>query len=153
MNLVSDSWPIYSMLLVSATAGPMLDPSMQFSLVSSREADPPVFILSFNSTQGPPTEVNCTVDGDPVTVPEQDLSRLVRQFTIPSVVEIGVTVRQRRGGTYNCTVIMKGVNENSTFFTIGSNSTTTSVAGKPVFTLALFIISFLSKLCSFGCSS
>ena len=103
---------------------------MQFSLVSSREADPPVFILSFNSTRGPPTEVSCTVDGDPVTVPEEDLSRLVRRFTIPSVVEIGVTVRQRRGGTYNCTVIMKGVNESSEFFTIGTNSTTSTISGK-----------------------
>lgn len=113
----------------SCTAGPMLDPSMQFSLVSPREADPPVFTLSFNSTLGPPTEVSCTVDGDPVTVPEEDLSRLVRRFTIPSVVEIGVTMRQRRGGTYNCTVIMKGVND-SEFFTIGTNSTTTDIFGK-----------------------
>ena len=116
--------------LFFSLAGPMVDPSMQFSLVSPREADPPVFILSFNSTQGPPTEVNCTVDGDPVVVPAEDLSRVVHEFTIPSLVEVAVTFRQRRGGEYNCTVSLIGVNEDSKFFTISTNSTSTTVLGK-----------------------
>ena len=111
------------------TAGPMVDTSMQFSLVSPRNADPPVFTLSFNSTQGPPTAVNCTVDGDPVVVTAADLSRLVHRFTFPSVVEAAVTFRERRGGVYKCTVTLMGVNEESEFFTIGTSYSTLEITG------------------------
>ena len=116
-------------LFLSSLAGPMVDPSMQFSLVSPRDADPPVFTLSFNSTQGPPTAVNCTVDGDPVVVTAADLSRLVHRFTFPSVVEVAVTFRERRGGMYNCTVTLMGVNEESQFFTIGTSYSTLEMQG------------------------
>lgn len=116
-------------MLINA-AGPLVDPTMQLSLVSSRDVEPPVFTLSFNSTQGPPTEVNCTVDGTAVSVPEEDLTRSVVEVNLPSVVEIGVTFRQRLGGMYICTVNLKGVNNNSALFTLASNSSLLSVSGK-----------------------
>ena len=138
--------------LFFSLAGPMVDPSMQFSLVSPREADPPVFILSFNSTQGPPTEVNCTVDGDPVDIPAEDLSQVVHGFTIPSLVEVAVTFRQRRGGEYNCTVSLIGVNEDSKFFTISTNSSMLRVAGThthhmlmPMVLLAVLYLSLVAE--------
>ena len=44
-------------------AGPVVDNNVQFELTSSRDADPPQFNLAFNSSNGPPTHLNCTLDG------------------------------------------------------------------------------------------
>ena len=74
---------------------------MQFSLLStSRLATPPVFSLSFNVSDGPPTTVSCTVDGNGIST---ELSRVIvngLRFT----TRVAVTVRQREAGIYQCTV-------------------------------------------------
>ena len=44
-------------------AGPVVDTNMQFSLVPTRDADALQFTLTFNSSFGPPTVVECVVDG------------------------------------------------------------------------------------------
>uniref|UniRef100_A0A1X7SN09 Ig-like domain-containing protein n=1 Tax=Amphimedon queenslandica TaxID=400682 RepID=A0A1X7SN09_AMPQE len=55
--------------------GPDADPTMQFSLLStSRLATPPVFSLSFNVSDGPPTIVSCSVNGNGITT---ELSRVI----------------------------------------------------------------------------
>uniref|UniRef100_A0A1X7TVJ3 protein-tyrosine-phosphatase n=1 Tax=Amphimedon queenslandica TaxID=400682 RepID=A0A1X7TVJ3_AMPQE len=54
--------------------GPDADPTMQFSLLStSRLATPPVFSLSFNVSDGPPTTVSCSVNGSGIST---ELSRV-----------------------------------------------------------------------------
>uniref|UniRef100_A0A1X7T0C2 Ig-like domain-containing protein n=1 Tax=Amphimedon queenslandica TaxID=400682 RepID=A0A1X7T0C2_AMPQE len=55
--------------------GPDADPTMQFSLLStSRLATPPVFSLSFNVSDGPPTTVSCSVNGNGIST---ELSRVI----------------------------------------------------------------------------
>uniref|UniRef100_A0A1X7TGS7 Fibronectin type-III domain-containing protein n=1 Tax=Amphimedon queenslandica TaxID=400682 RepID=A0A1X7TGS7_AMPQE len=55
--------------------GPDADPTMQFSLLStSRLATPPVFSLSFNVSDGPPTTVRCSVNGNGIST---ELSRVI----------------------------------------------------------------------------
>ena len=71
---------------------------MQFFV--SRLATPPVFSLSFNVSDGPPTTVSCTVDGNGIST---ELSRVIvngLRFT----TRVAVTVRQREAGIYQCTV-------------------------------------------------
>ena len=55
----------------------MIENPMQFSLLSvnSVDSDPPVFTLSFNVTNYPPSVVTCTVDG--VDVRNIDIEREV----------------------------------------------------------------------------
>ena len=76
---------------------------MKFSLISTRDANPPVFALIFNVSNGPPTDVNCTVGSNPFTIASGDLSRVVVNGT-GSITQVTVTVRMRQAGTYQCTV-------------------------------------------------
>ena len=89
--------------------GPDADSSMQFSLISTRDANPPVFTLTFNVSDGPPTDVNCTDGSNPFTIASGDLSRVV--VNGPGfVTQVTVTVRMRQAGTYQCIVSNEGVN-------------------------------------------
>uniref|UniRef100_A0A1X7UTI1 Uncharacterized protein n=1 Tax=Amphimedon queenslandica TaxID=400682 RepID=A0A1X7UTI1_AMPQE len=80
--------------------GPDADPTMQFSLLStSRLATPPVFSLSFNVSDGPPTTVSCSVNGNGIST---ELSRVI-------VNESGSATRVTaanlsKAGNYQCTV-------------------------------------------------
>ena len=81
--------------------GPDADVKMQFSLLSTnRLTNPPVFSLSFNVSDGPPTIVNCAVNGKGVST---KLSRAIVNGT-GSVTGVTVTVRLREAGNYQCTV-------------------------------------------------
>ena len=73
---------------------------MQFSLLStSRLATPPVFSLSFNVSDGPPTTVNCTVNGNEIST---ELSRVIVDGT-GSITRVTVT-DLTEAGSYQCTV-------------------------------------------------
>ena len=76
---------------------------MQFSLISTRDTNPPVFTLTFNVSNGPPTDVTCTDGSNPFTIASGDLSRVVVNGP-ESVTWVTVTVRMRQAGTYQCTV-------------------------------------------------
>ena len=81
--------------------GPDADPTMQFSLLStSRLATPPVFSLSFNVSDGPPTTVSCSVNGNGIST---ELSRVIVNGS-ESVTRVTVIVREREAGNYHCTV-------------------------------------------------
>ena len=76
---------------------------MQFSLISTRDANPPVFTLTFNVSDGPPTDINCTDGNNLFTIASGDLSRVVVNGT-GSVTQVTLTVRMRQAGTYQCNV-------------------------------------------------
>ena len=74
---------------------------MQFSLLStSRLATPPVFSLSFNVSDGPPTNVSCSVNGNEIST---ELSRVIVNGS-GFVTRVTVTVRLREAGNYECNV-------------------------------------------------
>ena len=73
---------------------------MQFSLLStSRLATPPVFSLSFNVSDGPPTTVSCSVNGNGIST---EVSRVIVNGP-GSVTRVTVT-NLREAGNYQCTV-------------------------------------------------
>ena len=76
---------------------------MQFFFISTRDVNPPVFTLTFNVSDGPPTDVNCTDGSNPFTIASGDLSRVTVNGT-GSITQVTVTVRMRQAGTYQCTV-------------------------------------------------
>ena len=84
--------------------GPDTDPSMKLFLVSTRNANPPVFTLSFNVSDGPPTNVTCTDGTNPLTIDSNDLSHVIVNGP-QSVTKVTVTVRMRQAGIYQCTVL------------------------------------------------
>ena len=76
---------------------------MQFSLLStSRLATPPVFSLSFNVSDGPPTTVSCTVNGVDIFPIFTKLSRVIVNGT-GSITRVTVT-DLTEAGNYQCTV-------------------------------------------------
>ena len=92
----------------------------EFGLVStSRDTDPPVFILTFEVDRRPPTDVTCTVEvdygGSPVktNITYDDLSREVLVSEDPISVQVIVTIGMRQGGTYQCTVSNDAPNGNT----------------------------------------
>ena len=84
------------------TAGPVVNSSVQFSLISSRDADPPQFTLSFNVSNAPATTVNCSVNDVPIE--NMSVSRDILDGEPPTLTEVTVTIRQRSAGVCNCTV-------------------------------------------------
>ena len=109
---------------------------MQFSLISTRDANPPVFTLTFNVSDGPPTDVNCTDGSNPFTIASGDLSRVVVNGP-GSITQVTVTVRMRQAGTYQCTVSnakvtngpIPGYNTNQFINATSSNSTSQPITG------------------------
>ena len=74
---------------------------MHFSLISTRIATPSVFTLTFNVSDGPPTNVSCSV-GDSM-LPVRHLSREIINGT-GFITQVTVTVESSQAGDYKCTV-------------------------------------------------
>ena len=88
---------------------PVID-EFSFQLLSSVIADPPVFSLSFNVTDRPPTNVTCSIDGYQFIISDNDLIRTVirtQDNNEPSdsiLVQVSVMFRLRVAGLYQCNV-------------------------------------------------
>ena len=94
---------------------------MKFTLISARDSNPSVFTLTFNVTDGPPTDVTCVVNLNPINY---DLSRSV--LNGPGfVTQVTITVRMRQTGTYQCTVSNARVDAGTIDSVTAINSTST----------------------------
>ena len=78
--------------------------NLEFSLLSTRDANPPVFTLYFNVTNTPPTTVTCSVNDNTFNITENDLNRVPDISTDSIRVGVTVTIRRREAGEYSCTV-------------------------------------------------
>ena len=121
---------------------------MQFSLVSTRDADPPQFTLTFNSSFGPPTAVECVVDDSSLNTSQYSVYREVknahfvrngdRDLMNPShpdtldVTEVTVTMRVKQAGVYVCTVTVMGRNDNipQQAVALGTGNSTANITSK-----------------------
>ena len=84
---------------------PAVDGSTTFSLTSTtRDADPPVFTLTFNVTTGSPLSVICTVGNSTFDINGTDLRREVINAIDPIQVSVTATHRTREPGSYQCQV-------------------------------------------------
>ena len=104
---------------------------MQFSLISTRDADPPVFTFTFNVSNGPPTNVICTDGSNPFNIVFSDLSRVVVNGP-GSVTQVTVTVRMRQAGTYQCTVSNARVTNGPVLGYSGPNATNSNSTSHPI---------------------
>ena len=100
---------------------------MQFSLISTRDVNPPVFTLTFNVSDGPPTNVTCTDGSNPFTIASGDLSRVVVNGP-GSVTQVTVIVRMRQASTYQCTVSNARVTDGLITNETGPNATSSNSA-------------------------
>lgn len=140
----------YSNIHRHCADGPAVDTSMQFALISSRDADPPVYTLTFNSSNGPPTVVECTRDGQVLDTSLYTVSRevLQAQFVqngdidsvnasepdMPDVTKVTVTVMEREAGEMRCNVTVVSRNDSipQQVVTFGTGSSTFTITGNYV---------------------
>ena len=101
---------------------------MQFSLLCiSRLATPPVFSLSFNVSEGPPTTVSCTVNGVDIFPIIPKLSRLIVNGT-GSITKVTVT-NLTEAGNYQCTVSNNRIGITINGVTAVSSNSSLNVSG------------------------
>ena len=81
-----------------------MDKALTFTLLSTRDANPPEFTLYFNVTNTLPTTVICSVNNNAFNITEKDLNRVPDISTDPIRVGVVVTIRKRDAGEYTCTV-------------------------------------------------
>ena len=83
--------------------GPIVDhnKALTFTLLSTRDTNPPVFTLYFNVTNTPPTTVTCSVNDNTVNI---NVNRVPDITADPIRVAVSVTIRKREAGEYTCTV-------------------------------------------------
>lgn len=84
-------------------AGPRLISPVQFSLVSSRAANPLVFTLTFLIADSPATTVDCSRDETPLRQPQVAVLRRIVN-TERSITEVTLEFRTGERGVYNCTI-------------------------------------------------
>ena len=78
--------------------------NLEFTLLSTRDANPPVFILYFEVSNTPPTTVTCSVNGNTFNITAEDLYRVPDISTDPIRVAVIATIRKREAGEYTCIV-------------------------------------------------
>lgn len=106
--------------------GPRADnETLQFNLLSPREANLPVFTLTFNITHRPPTNVSCTLNNSLLST--DDITREVIQFIHPIIVMVTVTIRGRERGEYRCSVTNSRVDNLNV---LPANTSTKFITGK-----------------------
>ena len=104
---------------------------MQFSFISTRDVNPPVFTLTFTVSDGPPTNVTCTDGSNPFAIASGDLSRVIMNG-LGSVTQVTVTVRMRQAGIYQCTVSNARVTNGPSPGQSGPNATSSSSTSQPI---------------------
>ena len=122
-----------------SSAGPMVG-SITFALISTRDANPPVFTLTFTSSFGPPTVVTCALNDIALNTSLYTVSREVTrpQYTSSErdMTRVTVTMRTRQSGAYRCSVTVMGRNDASPqqVVTLGNtvNTTTADITGKNI---------------------
>ena len=108
--------------------GPDADSTMQFSLLSTSRLAP-VFSLSFNVFNGPPTVVDCTVNGVDIFPISPKLSRVIVNGT-GSITRVTVT-DLTEAGNYQCTVSNERVADGTiNGVTAVSSTSSLSIGGK-----------------------
>ena len=78
--------------------------ALTFSLLSTRDVNPPVFNLSFHVINTPPTTVICSVNDNSFNIRKEDLNRVPDISTDPIRITVTATIRKREAGKYACTV-------------------------------------------------
>ena len=76
---------------------------MRFSLISTRIATPSVFTLTFNVSDGPPTNVSCSSVGYSILPVRHFISREIINGT-GFITQVTVTVESRQADDYKCAV-------------------------------------------------
>lgn len=101
---------------------------MQFTLLTSnRLATPPVFSLSFNVNNGPPTTVKCSVNENEIPT---ELYRAI-VYGPGFVTRVSVTVRLREAGNYQFTVSNDRVTDGTiNFITAMSSISSLTIRGQ-----------------------
>ena len=87
---------------------PLADSNMILSILTQRYINPPMFSLMFNVSNGPPTNISCTVNGsDILAAVTRVIGDSMRSVTVVTVKGL------REAGNYQCTVTNNRVTDDT----------------------------------------
>ena len=81
-----------------------MDGNVRFSMVSANDVIPAVFRLSFNVTDGPPSNINCSINDVMIAVSEKLIVREVLEHVLPILTCVTVILQTGEEGQYKCVV-------------------------------------------------
>ena len=118
--------------------------SLTFALLSTRDANPPVFTLYFDVTNTPPTTVTCSVNNNTFNITEKDLNRVPEITVDPIRIGVTVTIKRREAGEYTCT-IRTDISVSPAPFQTTATTPSISISGKIVLLCYNFVITIFSN--------
>ena len=80
-------------------------------MVSANDVVPAVFSLSFNVSDGPPSNITCSINGVMIALPEELIIREVLEPVLPILTRVTIIFSAGEEGQYNCTVSNSRVDE------------------------------------------
>ena len=88
-----------------------MDGNVHFSMVSANDVIPAVFSFTFNVSDGPPTNINCSINDVMIAVPEELIVREVLEPVLSILTRVTVIFQTGEGGQYKCAVFNSRVDE------------------------------------------
>ena len=88
-----------------------MDGNVQFSMVSANDVIPAVFPLSFNASDGPPSNINCSINDVMIAVPEDLIVQEVLEPVLSNLTRVTVILQTGEGGHYKCVISNSRVDE------------------------------------------
>jgi hypothetical protein len=79
----------------------ILDYRYQFDLLSSRNARPTKWAVSFTVIGGTATYINCSINGNTLT---PTINREVLSYKLPTKIAVSMIFNSRQSGWYNCSI-------------------------------------------------
>ena len=128
-------------MIIIFIGGPSVDHynGLTFSLLSTRDANPPVFTLYFNVTNTPPTTVTCSVNDNTFNITEKDLNHVPEITADPIRIGVTVTIRRREAGEYTCT-IRTDISVSPAPFNTTATTPGINISGKILFLLCYNVV-------------
>ena len=103
--------PVCSYSRLVPVDGPDVDGNIQFSMVSANDVVPAVFSLSFNVSDGPPSNINCSINDVMIAVPEELIVRKELEPVLCNLTLVTVIFQTGEEGQCKCMVSNSRVDE------------------------------------------
>ena len=80
-------------------------------MVSANDVIPAVFSFSFNVSDGPPSNISCSVNDVMIAVPEELIVREVLEPVLSNLTRVTVIFQTGEAGQYKCVISNSRVDE------------------------------------------
>ncbi len=105
MSCSISNYSLISIIIYNTAPPDVTSTATVFNLLSSLDADPPVFTISFSAITRPPTIITCKRNEVELNISEENIARVPVSTLDPISVDVEITFRTREAGIYSCDVV------------------------------------------------